>query len=98
MKDFIRFITLGNANKDKIQHFVAGIYVYLIAMQFTDYLGAFFAVIIVAAAKEIVWDKMLGKGEFSVADFVMTVIPAGLLTFALYFDQYYFWEVLKIVE
>jgi len=68
---------------DKLKHIVAGFIVGAVCIaiggHFDDALvGAYIAVTIVAA-KEILWDYLLGKGNFEVLDFIASVIPIIIL-------------------
>jgi len=33
----------------------------------------------IAAAKELVWDKAMGKGNCEMADFIYTVVPSVMM-------------------
>ncbi len=66
-------------NPDKILHSVAGCIIALVLGIINPWLGLVAAVAI-GAAKEIVYDKMLGKGTADILDFAATAI-GGLIGF-----------------
>lgn len=65
--------------KDKILHFLAGFWIYVIAsVVFTPFIGLL-ATSIIGAGKELIYDLAMKKGTPEVLDFVWTVIPALVL-------------------
>lgn len=85
--------------KDKVLHFSAGALmamgVYLIAlvayfispnlMDYSVYPAVFAGglAVVVGAAKEIIWDRLMGRGTFEVGDFVMTAMGGFLTIFVV---------------
>ena len=60
-------------NRDKLLHFIAGTYIYLIASVLLTPMLSIVLVIIAGFAKEFVWDKWLDKGAFEWMDIVYTI-------------------------
>jgi len=69
--------TFGNIPKDKLLHFFYGAILSFIFLFLIGVNGLWLTVII-AAAKELVYDLYLGKGNPEVLDFVYTCVPAGM--------------------
>lgn len=72
------FSELNKVPNDKLLHFFYGT-----ILSFVGFLllgdGALVVVSAIAAAKELVWDKALGKGNCEMADFIYTVVPAIMM-------------------
>lgn len=51
----------------------------LLSIDYPAYIVAIAAVIVAGIGKELIWDKLLGKGRMQVSDAVATCV-AGLLT------------------
>ena len=51
----------------------------LLSIDYPAYIVAILAVIVAGIGKELIWDKLLGKGRMQVSDSVATCV-AGLLT------------------
>ena len=51
----------------------------LLSIDYPAYIVAILAVIVAGIGKELIWDKLLGKGRMQVSDAVATCV-AGLLT------------------
>jgi len=72
------FSTLNKVPNDKLLHFFYGT-----ILSFVGFLllgdGALIVVSAIAAAKELVWDKALGKGNCEMADFIYTVAPTVMM-------------------
>ncbi len=51
----------------------------LLSINYPAYIVAILAVIVAGIGKELIWDKLLGKGRMQVSDAVATCM-AGLLT------------------
>ena len=51
----------------------------LLSIDYPTYIVAIAAVIVAGIGKEVIWDKLLGKGRMQVSDAVATCV-AGLLT------------------
>ncbi len=66
-------------NPDKVLHAVAGYIIALIIGILNPWLGLA-AAIAIGAAKEIIYDKMLGKGTADILDFAATA-GGGLVGF-----------------
>ena len=72
------FSTLNKVPNDKLLHFFYGtILSFLGFVLIGD--GALVIVAAIAAAKELVWDKALGKGNCELADFIYTTAPAIMM-------------------
>ena len=74
--------------RDKVYHFVAGIIIAVLsisALKFTELnmLWAVVPVILIGAAKELIWDKWMKRGCAEWMDFVWTCI-GGILTVLLF--------------
>lgn len=69
-----------NIPVDKQWHIGIGIILGLTAFAIAGY--AFLLVMIIGMGKEVIWDKLLGKGTFEIADAAATVVP-GILIAAL---------------
>lgn len=75
--------------KDKLLHFFFGFVITWISCIILMYVkmptiyGLLLSVV-VGAAKEIVWDKILGKGKMEAMDFVFTCI-GGIIAFMVQF-------------
>ena len=67
------FSTLNKVPNDKLLHFFYGTILSFIGF------GALVIVAAIAAAKELVWDKALGKGNCELADFIYTTVPAIMM-------------------
>ena len=72
------FSTLNKVPNDKLLHFFYGTILSFVGFLL---LGDVTLVIVVAiaAAKELVWDKAMGKGNCEIADFVYTTVPAIMM-------------------
>ena len=72
------FSTLNKVPNDKLLHFFYGT-----ILSFVGFLligdGALVVIAAIAAAKELVWDKALGKGNCELADFIYTAAPAKMM-------------------
>ena len=72
------FSTLNKVPNDKLLHFFYGT-----ILSFVGFLligdGVLVIVAAIAAAKELVWDKALGKGNCELADFIYTTVPAIMM-------------------
>ena len=72
------FSTLNKVPNDKLLHFFYGT-----ILSFVGFLllgdGALVIVAAIAAAKELVWDKAMGKGNCEMAYFVYTTVPAIMM-------------------
>lgn len=77
IKNFIK-LTLSKflviPRKDFLAHLFAGMWIYLYAIKYMPLEYAMLAVLLIGIAKEVIWDKMLGKGTPEVADVVFTAI------------------------
>ena len=69
--------TFGSIPNDKLLHFFYGAILSFIFLFLIGVNGLWLTVII-AAAKELVYDWYLSKGNPEVMDFVYTCIPAGM--------------------
>lgn len=74
---------INRIGKDKLSHFIAGTYIFMIAAIFFQHWAALLIVAIVGAAKEIYYDKVLDKGTPEFADFLYT-LAGGLITFLIF--------------
>ena len=67
----------GNIPQDKLLHFFYGSIISFISVLIFDVNGLWIT-IAVAAAKEIIWDYLMKKGNAELLDFIFTIIPAGV--------------------
>lgn len=67
-----------NMPYDKFLHFIVGGVMALILVPLFGSLG-FISVVVVAAAKEVLHDKLLKKGNCEFMDFIWTIIPALII-------------------
>jgi hypothetical protein len=79
MKQLLSKITA----KDKLLHFIAGTLIYLFLALFISLEWALASTIVIAGAKEAVWDMYLKKGTPEPLDFFMTILPVILMYFIL---------------
>lgn len=70
-----------NIPEDKVLHFCAGIgiAVLMLAIGGTPLIG-FIASVIVGVAKEVIWDKALGRGQLDWWDAAATAMGGALLS------------------
>ena len=66
---------------DYLKHFFVGFFIFELAGLFLMPLHAFVIVLIIACAKEWVWDALLRKGPPDVIDALYTILP-GLVVMA----------------
>lgn len=68
---------------DKLLHFIAGTYIYLIFAVFLNPALALLGVFVIGGAgKELIWDKYMGKGCLEIKDFIYT-FAGGLMSLLL---------------
>ncbi len=72
------FSTLNKVPNDKLLHFFYGTILSFVGFVLIGD-GALVIVAAIAAAKELVWDKALGKGNCELADFIYTTAPAIIM-------------------
>lgn len=65
---------------DLLKHFFVGFFIYTICSIIGNDLFALLVTFIAAIAKELVYDKIMGKGKAEVWDVVYTVTPAFIMT------------------
>jgi hypothetical protein len=72
------FSTLNKIPNDKLLHFFYGTILSFVGFLL---LGDIALVIVaaIAAAKELIWDKAMGKGNCEIADFIYTTAPAIMM-------------------
>jgi len=72
------FNTLNKIPNDKLLHFFYGTILSFVGFLL---LGDIALVIVaaIAAAKELIWDKAMGKGNCEIADFIYTTAPAIMM-------------------
>ena len=72
------FNTLNKIPNDKLLHFFYGTILSFVGFLL---LGDIALVIVaaIAAAKELIWDKAIGKGNCEIADFIYTTAPAIMM-------------------
>ena len=70
--------TLNKIPNDKLLHFFYGTILSFVGFLL---LGDIALVIVaaIAAAKELIWDKAMGKGNCEIADFIYTTAPAIMM-------------------
>jgi hypothetical protein len=73
LKELINIFT--KIPKDKLAHFFGGSVLFTISMLFFTDLQSTVITVLVAAAKEVVWDGLLKQGTVDFKDFVFSVIP-----------------------
>jgi len=61
--------------KDKLLHFIVGSFISFPLILLFNYYGLIISILIFAA-KEIIYDYALGKGNMEVLDFVYSCVPA----------------------
>lgn len=71
-------MNLSNIPQDKLLHFFYGAWISFISLLLLGLLGLLIPVI-VAAGKEIIYDKIMNKGAFEIVDFIYTVVPTIML-------------------
>lgn len=66
---------------DKLKHIIAGAALSALAIVFLQELGMwnFLIVVLIGAAKEIVYDKILGKGTPEFWDFMATALGVAMV-------------------
>ena len=74
---------LGNIQKDKLLHFFWGAILSFILIRCLGKIGVIIALII-AAVKELYYDKYLGKGCCEWADYFYTIAPTIMLLIMLW--------------
>ena len=74
---------LGNIQKDKLLHFFWGAILSFVLILFLGKIGIIIALII-PAAKELYYDKYLGKGCCEWADYFYTIAPTIMLVIMKY--------------
>ena len=74
---------ISRIKKDKILHFIAGTYIFMISAIFVNLWMSLLIVAIIGAFKEWVYDKALNKGTPEVLDFLFTLL-GGVLTFVIF--------------
>ena len=67
---------------DKLLHFIAGTYIYLVLAIFLHPALALLGVAIIGVGKELIWDKYMGKGCLEIKDFIYT-FAGGLMSLLL---------------
>jgi len=70
---------LANIPKDKLLHFFYGTIIAFVLLNITPsnyHIEALLVCAGIAAAKELIWDKYLKRGNCELADFIYTFIPA----------------------
>jgi hypothetical protein len=72
------FSTLNKVPNDKLLHFFYGTILSFVGFLFLGD-GALVVVAAIAAAKELVWDKAMGKGNCEIKDFIYTIVPAVMM-------------------
>ena len=68
----------GNIKHDKLLHFFYGSMISFVSVLIFGINGLCITVAI-AAAKEIIWDYLMKKGNPEILDFIFTIIPAAML-------------------
>lgn len=72
------FSTLNKIPNDKLLHFFYGTILSFVGFLLLGDI-ALVIVAVIAAAKELIWDKAMGKGNCEIADFVYTTAPAIMM-------------------
>ena len=63
-------------NQDKAKHILVSAALSVLFFPFLGFLGAIGASVIIGAAKEVLWDKLLGKGTPDINDFYADIAGA----------------------
>ena len=74
---------ISRIKKDKLLHFIAGTYIFMLSAIFVNQLVSLMIVVVIGALKELVYDKALNKGTTEVADFIFTFL-GGMFTFLIF--------------
>ncbi len=77
------FSKLNKVPNDKLLHFFYGTILSFIGFTLVGD-GTLVVVAAIAAAKELVWDKAMGKGNCEMADFIYTTVPAVMMLIVKY--------------
>ena len=72
------FDLVNEIAKDKLEHFFLATFISFILINLFLYYG-FIIAILIFAGKEIIYDKIMGKGKAELMDFVYGAIPAILI-------------------
>ena len=72
------FSTLNKIPNDKLLHFFYGTILSFVGFLLLGDI-ALVVVAAIAAAKELIWDKAIGKGNCEIADFIYTTAPAIMM-------------------
>ncbi len=72
------FNTLNKIPNDKLLHFFYGTILSFVGFLLLGDI-ALVVVAAIAAAKELIWDKAMGKGNCEIADFIYTTAPAIMM-------------------
>jgi hypothetical protein len=73
LKELINIFT--KIPKDKLAHFFGGSVLFTISMLFFTDLQSTVITVLIAAAKEVIWDGLMRKGTVDFKDFVFSVMP-----------------------
>ena len=76
---------IKNIQKDKLLHFFVGSLVFNFSMIIFDLNTSIFITIAIAGAKEIIYDKIMNKGNVELLDFLFTIMPCLLYLINLMF-------------
>jgi len=73
-----------NIPQDKKLHFALSTFISIVCMGAADIINisvwwGFFAVVLIIASKELIWDWALGKGTPEWMDFVYGLVPAVII-------------------
>lgn len=83
---------------DKVYHLIAGVLIYILGCILTNVHIGIILCIVIGVGKEVVYDKLLGRGEPEVMDAVITIIPVIILYYiSLYRKNQYFHQKLNYV-
>jgi len=74
----------GNIPQDKLLHFFYGTIISFIGVLIFGIKGLWITVLI-AAVKELIYDKLMNKGNCDILDFIFTCIPC-VLFLIIYYD------------
>ena len=74
---------ISRIKKDKLLHFIAGTYIFMLSAIFVNLWVALLIVVVIGALKELVYDKALKKGTPEVLDFLFTFL-GGMFTFLIF--------------
>ena len=77
----------GNIPQDKLLHFFYGTIISFLSVLIFGLKGLWITVII-AASKELIYDKLMKKGNCEIMDFIFTCIPCIMFLIIYYIEKF----------